>query len=282
MAETQAIIEQRTLQLANTLQSTLEIEKLIELFAAELAGLVPHAGLNYDYPEHGIAVSHGHSAQHSCDYRVVLLERQLGGITVWRDRPFTLQETDCVEALLCALVYPLRNALLYRHALETALKDPVTHLNNRAAMDSMLEREVELTQRHAHPLSLIMLDVDRFKDVNDNYGHIAGDFVLRSLAETFVECIRSSDIVFRYGGEEFVVILSNTDIDGATRLARRIRAAIEQTVFAYAGSDISMTVSAGVANLTSEDGIIDLLDKADQALYRAKQHGRNRVEPYAA
>jgi diguanylate cyclase (GGDEF)-like protein len=150
-------------------------------------------------------------------------------------------------------------------------------VNNRAAMDNALAQEIELAQRHDTPLSVIILDVDKFKRINDTYGHIAGDAVLKRIAESMTESARGSDIIYRYGGEEFVILLRNTDEPGATLLAERIRKAIESIMFKYDNFDIRITASAGLATLVQTDDIKSILERCDKALYQAKEQGRNRV-----
>lgn len=270
----------QTLHLANVFQSTLDIAKLIELFRSEVGDIVPHDSLGYENAEDAMDVRLGTLREHRCSYEVVLMERSLGTLTLSRGTAFEAAELQRLEALLCALVYPLRNAILYKRAVETAFRDPVTGISNRAAMDAMLQREVDLAQRYISPLSLIMLDCDRFKDINDSFGHIAGDSVLRELVNCLSDCIRRSDIVFRYGGEEFTVVLSNTEKSGARLLAERIRRAVENHEFRCADHMLHLTVSVGVAELDAGDDMYRLLDKADRALYHAKESGRNRVIEY--
>jgi diguanylate cyclase (GGDEF)-like protein len=266
-----------TLHMANALQSTLDVEQLIEIFAVEVHRAVPHAGLEYRNNEDRLLIAHGREARHTTVYDLVVLEKSLGSISFKRDDSLQDGEIAQLEALICALVYPLRNALMYRRALETALKDPVTGINNRAALNSTIEREVILSQRHGYPLSVIMLDLDHFKRVNDTYGHLAGDAVLRSLANQIALCTRGSDMVFRYGGEEFTVLLSNTDINGAALLAERIRRHVENHPIIIDEVEIPTTVSLGVATLEPRDQASTLLHRADAALYEAKTAGRNRV-----
>jgi diguanylate cyclase (GGDEF)-like protein len=266
-----------TLHLANTLQSTLDLDQLIELFAVEVSRTIPHEGLEYRNAEERLIIVHGRESSHAITYDLVVLEKSLGTITFMCAAPLTDAESQQLEALICALVYPLRNALMYRRALETALRDPVTGVNNRAALNVSIDREVILSQRHAYALSVIMIDVDFFKRVNDTYGHLAGDAVLRTLASRIVECTRGSDMVFRYGGEEFTVVLSNTDIHGAALLAERIRKKVAANPVVIDNIEIPVTVSAGVAALEEGDHASSLLNRADAALYEAKTSGRNRV-----
>ena len=166
---------------------------------------------------------------------------------------------------------------MYREALQAAARDPLTGLNNRFGLESVLDREIDLARRHETALSVLMIDADAFKAINDNYGHLVGDTALRTLADVIVRCMRDSDMVFRYGGEEFVVVLSNTAQPGAQNLAERIRGTTEQTAVAVERTKFNVTVSIGVATLAAGETQGVLLTRADQALYTAKRNGRNRV-----
>jgi diguanylate cyclase (GGDEF)-like protein len=269
--------DRATLALINTLQSSLELDKLIETFARELSAHVPHDSIEYRNPAAGVIQRLGNPEGFSCNYRITLLEESLGDLQLTRKTMFSADELAHLESLLCAVVYPLRNALLYKRALQSAFTDPVTGTHNRAAFDNALQREVELAQRHGTQLSLVMVDADHFKRINDTYGHIVGDSVLRGLGDCLLKSARGCDMVFRYGGEEFAVVLSNTRGDGALRLAERIRSTVEAKRFQYEETVLSLTVSVGVASLTLNDDAAALIERADRALYQAKHAGRNRV-----
>ena len=170
----------------------------------------------------------------------------------------------------------LRNALLYHRALQTARIDPLTGVRNRATMDSAIHREIELARRHDTPLSVILLDIDHFNQINDQYGHLSGDQALKSIAQCADRTIRESDMIFRYGGEEFLVLLSGTDSDGAGQLAERIRENVER-LNPHIHKSMNLTVSLGVAGMRNGDDSGALFKRADTALYKAKQQGRNRV-----
>ncbi len=273
-------MDQQALKVANVLQTSLDLNKLIEMFAEKLAEFVAHDSLLYINKEEDLELLVGKPGLNTCTYQVTLLEKSLGEVTISRQKPFDENEIKWFESLLCSLIYPLHNALLYKQAIQSAYKDPVTGVNNRAAMDATLEREVELAHRTGAALSVIMLDIDHFKHINDKYGHLAGDAVLKGVGSCLTECIRRSDIVFRYGGEEFAVILNTTDIDGANFLANRIRVAIEKRNFEYDGLKVNITISAGVALLEKDYEARDLIDAADRALYQAKKAGRNLVVVY--
>ncbi|MFC5864551.1 diguanylate cyclase [Acidicapsa dinghuensis] len=158
--------------------------------------------------------------------------------------------------------------------------DALTGIANRRRFNQVLHIEcTRFTRGHA-PFSLLMIDLDYFKEVNDRYGHAAGDEVLRQVAQILLATLRSTDLVARYGGEEFAVLLTETRIQGAMVIAERIRAAVEERVISADGNEISLTLSIGVTSHTEEDAeaVEELLKRADEALYRAKAAGRNCVD----
>lgn len=266
-----------TLRLTTALQTTLDLEQLLRIFSDTVQETVPHQGLTYRNDERRFVLAVGHTGRHHCSYRLNLLGTELGEVAMSRNRRFSEQDLAQVEYLLCTLVYPLRNALHYRDALAAAHRDPLTGIGNRAALEDHLAREVALARRHHQSLSLLVVDIDWFKQVNDRHGHTIGDAVLRSVARVTKELLRGDDLLFRFGGEEFVVLLRGTPQDGALIVAERIRAAIAAASCICEGKDIKVTVSLGVATLREEDGD-RLFDRADHALYEAKQQGRNRVQ----
>jgi diguanylate cyclase (GGDEF)-like protein len=156
--------------------------------------------------------------------------------------------------------------------------DSLTKLFNRRHFDLALEREIARAQRQQLPLSLVMVDVDRFKSVNDAYGHVSGDEVLCHVAEIMRASARKSDVLARYGGEEFVLILVGTPSDRARQVAERVRKAVEdQPVRLGAKGSIPVTISLGVADYDGAEAPLALIERADAALYRAKAGGRNQV-----
>lgn len=267
----------RALALAHALQTTLDLETLIELFSTEAAKDVAHDGLIYRNADMELELRRGRQAPHRCSYRLLVGGHSLGEVEVCRRRRFTEQETMLLEYMLSSLLYPLRNALMYRKAVYTALRDPLTGVHNRSALDAALRREVDLARRHGTSLALVVLDIDHFKAVNDRHGHLVGDCVLRDVAAHAGACIRSTDMLFRYGGEEFVILLSNTDAAGARRLAERIRKAVDRLDCRYGDTSIRVTASLGATCLCDDDSAETLFARADQALLDAKRTGRNRV-----
>ncbi len=268
----------RALQIISVLQTTLDSDALIEIFSQEISVMIPHHSILYEHPAQGIRCEVGTAAKHSCSYQLSAAGQSLGQLTITRKKKFDHQETMLFEHLLCSLVYPLRNALLYKGALTAALRDPLTGANNRAAMNAAIIREIELARRHNTTLSLIALDIDLFKQINDEYGHTAGDYILKSVVERISDCIRSSDMLFRYGGEEFTILLSNTDKAGAMLLAERIRRTIYTSHYQYGDVLIPTSASLGVACIRGNDDATTLFERADMAMYDAKNAGRNCVK----
>lgn len=158
--------------------------------------------------------------------------------------------------------------------------DPLTHLNNRRYLMEALDREYQRAARKESNLSLVMIDIDHFKKVNDNYGHQEGDNVLVAVASLLKRMVRSYDVAARYGGEEFVVLLSETALPQAMLFAERCRCATQEIAFTGKMSGLTITVSLGVATFPSAkvDCVDSLFRQADEALYKAKQGGRNKVE----
>lgn len=161
-----------------------------------------------------------------------------------------------------------------KRAEELAITDRLTGLYNRLKLDEVLEHEISKSKRYGTALSLIILDIDHFKSVNDIYGHQIGDMVLKEVANTLLSCERESDTIGRWGGEEFLIVLPNTNLTGAMITAEKIRTAIENHPFSVVGKK---TASFGVSEFLVEENEDSFIERADQALYRAKSGGRNQV-----
>jgi diguanylate cyclase (GGDEF)-like protein len=156
--------------------------------------------------------------------------------------------------------------------------DGLTQIHNKRALFEALEKELMRARRYERDLSLLMFDIDFFKRINDQYGHLAGDHVLRELARVVQERIRREEVFARYGGEEFVILLPETPLQGAAALAENLRQRVANHAFVFQGERIPVTVSIGTALLGENDKVAaDLIQRADEKLYEAKRGGRNRV-----
>jgi diguanylate cyclase len=163
-----------------------------------------------------------------------------------------------------------------------ALRDSLTKLPNREAYDERFELELERWRRYKKPATLVVADIDLFKSINDNYGHLSGDKVLQIMAKEIQNRIRKTDFVARYGGEEFVIILPETDLDTATQVIEKTREMIHRLPFHFRDNNIKITMSFGMAAFDNGLDQNTLFERADQALYKAKENGRNRVERWQA
>ncbi|MGD8566864.1 MAG: GGDEF domain-containing protein [Gammaproteobacteria bacterium] len=271
----------RVLQIAGLLQTSLNVEEIISHFSNEISAIIAHDHLNYINEKFDINFVIGKRNRYSCTYELTINDNKLGILTLSRGKKFTDKDIEQLEYLICALHYPLRNALLYKDAVLAAHKDALTGIGNRAAMTTTLYRQLELAFRHNRSLGVIMMDIDHFKKINDQYGHAVGDFALQSLVECAEKTVRISDMMFRYGGEEFVIVLPETDQAGVLRLAKRIRRRVEKLETRIQGHVIPMTVSIGIATLQESDDEKTFITRADEALYKAKRDGRNciRIAP---
>ena len=173
----------------------------------------------------------------------------------------------------------------YHEAIHNmAIQDGMTGIHNKRFFTEFLDREIAVASRHGHPLTLVMFDVDHFKKVNDTYGHLAGDAVLKDLAQRIRPRIRREDLFARYGGEEFACVLPSTPLPGGIVFADQLRQLIENKPCQFDGQAIAFTISLGVTTLHRETGVDSaaLIKRADENLYSAKRGGRNRVVPSLA
>jgi diguanylate cyclase (GGDEF)-like protein/PAS domain S-box-containing protein len=205
-----------------------------------------------------------------------------GRVIVFRDITYRKQvEKDLVHANDRLHTQLIEIGLLQNQLREQAIRDPLTDLFNRRYLDETLERELARAEREGYPLCIVMMDLDHFKDVNDIYGHEAGDVVLKSVADTVTARSRHGDFACRYGGEEFVLVMPNICMETATRRAAELHQTIEGLNVPYGVFNLSITISMGIACYPIHGEIKEeLLRAADQALYTAKHAGRNRVSIY--
>ncbi len=264
-------------QLAHDLQSSLDLRETLSQFFTRARSLVKFSGLKFSNLEKRVELDLGAEQKHSAEYSLSTHDYSLGTLTFSREKRFSEAELQGLEMLSGMLFYPLRNAMLYREALDNSLRDALTQVGNRAAMELSLKREIELAKRTNQSLCLLVMDVDFFKRINDTLGHNTGDQVLAHMAAVTKESLRQTDQVFRFGGEEFVVILSDTPLNSAQMVANRIRIGIESFPLSLDAQDIPATVSIGLAVLRHDDDRDSLFMRADAALYLAKHRGRNRV-----
>jgi diguanylate cyclase (GGDEF)-like protein len=183
-----------------------------------------------------------------------------------------------IEAAASLLAVSVKNAQLFREVKDNSVKDSLTGCFTRNHAVDVIDAELRRARRSQTPVSMIMFDLDHFKDINDRYGHLAGDAVLNAVGKRMKEVLRGSDLKCRYGGEEFLVLLPETPLHGARRVAETLRREIAERPVPWAGEGLTITASFGLAQtIPGEVNVQAVIARADQALYRAKDDGRNCV-----
>lgn len=275
-----AVVQNRAslniVKLMQRLHASLDSQAIIKILVREIKTHLPVDGLVYVPPDHTV-VKYGHRSRIQIKFRLVHRGDCLGELVIYRLQPFIRTERALLQHIIATSILPLKNSWIYRQALTNSLKDPLTRLPNRQAFDQQLQREMLLAGRHLTPLAMLLIDLDHFKTINDNHGHATGDAVLLRAAKIMAACGRKSDMLFRIGGDEFVILLSNTSILGATQSAERLRQSIEQHTFHHRFKPIQLTLSIGVGAWMRGDRPRSFFQRTDAALYQAKNRGKNRV-----
>ena len=211
----------------------------------------------------------------------LMIEKEIVGLLNINDvsqDSFDVGDLDFILNLSEFIAMSISNAVLYEQANKLAVTDGLTGISNRQSVEKSLQIEFERSKRYNSPLSLILLDVDHFKDVNDTYGHQKGDEILIAFAALLKKACRTNDIAARYGGEEFLMILPQSNAQGAFKIAERVREEMMKISFTGNESNFAVTVSCGVAEFNKDyESINKLIAAVDQALYEAKNGGRNRT-----
>jgi diguanylate cyclase (GGDEF)-like protein len=268
----------RVLELSSLLSQNIELEKIIDIFSGEIRKEVPHIGYHYDHSEIDITFSQGDSAEYSANYRLSVENESIGELTFFRHHRFSSEEICELEELLCSLIYPLKHAALYQVALTSAYSDHLTGLKNRCSMENCLPREIDLAKRHQQSMAILVMDLDGFKQVNDSYGHDIGDQVLREVGTVIMKAVRNTDLIYRYGGDEFVGGLVQTDLEGALDVSERIRSGVEKLTMVTNLPIGKMNISIGLTMVCFTDNFTQAFKRADKALYSAKLAGKNRIK----
>lgn len=235
-------------------------------------------------PDHSVSRKHARIEPSPDGYRVSDQNSTNGTFVNDKqlDRAALLHDGDYLRVGNCIYRYLAGGnieAEYHEEIYRLTILDGLTQIHNGRYLNEFLAREVVRSQRHNRPLSVLALDIDRFKSLNDSLGHLCGDFALREMANVIRGNVRQEDLFARCGGEEFVVVLVETTLEGAVNVAERLREAVEQHEFRFESTPIKITVSVGVATTSGDASVTPtaLRKAADEKLYEAKRTGRNRV-----
>lgn len=264
-------------EVTHALQRSLDLKETLNSFFRAVQAQVPCGGMKYTFPGKRIDFHFGAEKRHSAQYSLKIKDQSLGQLVLQRHKPFTESELTDLESLISLLILPLRNALLYRDALENSLRDSLTQVGNRAAFELAIQREFQLCRRNGAYFSLLIIDMDHFKRINDARGHSVGDMTLQFVSALIRNTLRQTDQVFRYGGEEFLVILGSTAHAEALVISDRLRTTLASQAFEHDREPVRITVSIGVGTSRDTDSRDSLFQRTDAALYQAKALGRNCV-----
>lgn len=266
------------LQLHQRLQLTLDITVLIKSFLAWVGEHHRVDDITYTHQTEDISVSSGEAKRHRVHYVLRQEHVYLGEITLTSQKRFSDLHLLTQEQGMGVLIHYLKSAINYRGLEKVALRDSLTGIMNRTALDELMPQEITRAQRYGYELSVLMIDIDHFKSINDSIGHVDGDSVLRHIAQTIDKELRDSDLSFRFGGDEFLVMLPHTDLEGAHVTAKQVISAVGKlAIISSDQENINPHVSIGVATKHSGESSQELMRRADLALYTAKENGRNCI-----
>lgn len=262
-------------RLLSQLQASLHNQQILDTFHQRVAEHFAIDGISYAATPQADLLLIGEQQAHQAAYRLRARDDDFGELTFFRHKRLLPEELADLELLLGTLISPLRNARQYQNAIKASRKDPLTNLGNRMAMTEQLEQEIAIANRHKRPLTLMLLDIDKFKSVNDQHGHQVGDLVLKQFSQLLGKLNRQSDQSYRFGGEEFVTILRDTEPKGALIAAERICHTISSHIMKAGQTDLQITASIGMASYQTGDSADSLIRRADMAMYQIKNRGGN-------
>jgi diguanylate cyclase (GGDEF)-like protein len=269
--------ERGQLKLHQRLLGTLEIGTLINRFFGWLSEQQQITGIEYIHPVENITLAAGSPKKHKAKYMLRLEQHYFGEIIITSQKRFSEQDLLTHEQSLGIVIHYLKNAIDHQSLEKIAFHDALTGVMNRTALEELLPKEAERAQRYNFDLSVMMIDIDHFKTINDCIGHMGGDEILRHVSTAIKSQLRKSDMPFRYGGDEFLLILPNTDLVGAHQAATRIMASLNKEVAEIPNCPVSPKLSIGIAAYQQGESHEDLLRRVDNALYDSKNNGRNCI-----
>jgi diguanylate cyclase (GGDEF)-like protein len=271
------------LNLSLELQAKLDINSIINTFSHTLKTFVPHSEVKLVTAENSITSNRLEESINKVDHResvdLIFEQTKIGVVTLISEQPVSRWAAIFFRYLTRYLVHPVKNALLIETLTTQTLTDPLTGALNRSALNHDLESSIYASARSHTPFTVVMIDIDFFKKINDNHGHTIGDKVLQDMSSLIQHEIRLSDSFYRYGGEEFTILLHNTNPQHAVKKIEQILTKIREHQFisSQKSTPLKITISAGVSEWQSNDDPESIISRADSALYQSKTNGRDRI-----
>ncbi|MBL4765838.1 MAG: GGDEF domain-containing protein [Colwellia sp.] len=260
--------------LLEQLQTTLELDKLLDIFAMEAARYINFCGLYFKNQAVSKTLRGSRKAKQERQFELKLNDEFIGTLSYGINSPISMNHYKDLQRIHQVILYPLKNALQYHQAMQLAMHDSLTGLGNRRYFDEQLKRAMHNANRHHALVGLVLGDLNKFKAINDTYGHSTGDQVLKQFANILRSCIRNSDSVFRFGGDEFAIIVENASEYALDIIQSRIDNALKTDVLL---AKYQVSCSLGTTFMNRADNVQSLFERADQALYRQKINMTKRL-----
>jgi len=260
--------------LLEQLQTTLDLEKLLDIFAMEAARFIKFSGLYFKSKMVCKTLRGSRKAKNERQFELKLNDEFIGTISYSIDKPISMRHFKDLQRIHQIILYPLKNALQYHQAMQLAMQDSLTGLGNRRYFDEQLKRAMHNANRHHAQVGLVLGDLNKFKAINDTYGHSTGDQVLFQFANILRTCIRDSDSIFRFGGDEFAIIVENASEYALDIIQNRIDSSLKSNALL---AKYQVGCSLGTTFMNRADSEHTLFERADQALYRQKMAMSKRL-----
>jgi len=272
---TNTVFDKRhVLALMTKLQTTLDIDELINIFSVEVSRYINFSGLYFKSQKLNIVLRGSRKAQKERCFALKTADDFIGTLSYSINSHNSLTNFKVLEQLHQCLLHPLKNAIAYHDAMELAMQDALTGLGNRRYFDEQLKRAMHNANRHHSVVGLVLADLDKFKIINDTHGHLTGDLVLQEFANVLRLCIRDSDGLFRFGGDEFAIIVENANDTVLTIIENRINLALKSNVLL---NKYQLGCSIGSTFMNRADNEISFFERADETLYRSKMQSTTRL-----
>lgn len=260
--------------LLEQLQTTLNLDKLLDIFAMEAARYIKFSGLYFKSKMVCKTLRGSRKTKHERQFELKLNDEFIGTISYSIDKPISMRHYKDLQRIHQIILYPLKNALQYHQAMQLAMQDSLTGLGNRRYFDEQLKRAMHNANRHHAQVGLVLGDLNKFKAINDTYGHSTGDQVLIQFANILRSCIRDSDSIFRFGGDEFAIIVENASEYALDIIENRIDGSLKSNALL---AKYQVGCSLGTTFMNRADNENSLFERADQALYRQKMNMSKRL-----